>query len=51
MSPRLPPEGLGPGAPDIPVDRLRMSPEMRIPARTGNIFFKISELTPENLCA
>jgi hypothetical protein len=52
MSPRLPPEGDGElGAVDIPVDRLRISPEMRIPASTGSIFFKIPELTPENFCA
>ena len=39
------------GAVDIPVDRLRISPEMSTPASTGSIFFKISEPIPENFCA
>jgi hypothetical protein len=51
-SPPLPSEGAGaPGAADLPEDPLRISPEMMIPASTGNSFFKMLELTPENLCA
>ena len=46
------PEGAGcAGDADFPVDPLRISPERRIPTSTGNSFFRISELTPENFCA
>jgi hypothetical protein len=49
MSPRLPPEGVGTsGGTDLP---LRISPERSTPASTGNIFFRIFELTPEKFCA
>jgi hypothetical protein len=30
---------------------LRINPETSTPASTGNIFFRISELTPEKFCA
>ena len=53
MSPRLPPEEAGgwDGDADVPVDPLRVSPETRTPASTGNSFLRIFESTPENFCA
>jgi hypothetical protein len=52
MSPRLPPDGAGcPDDADFPEDPLRISPERTTPASTGNIFFRIFELTPEKFCA
>ena len=35
----------------FPEAPLRISPERSTPARTGNIFFRIFELTPEKFCA